>query len=313
MNRLVTKLKQLLRQYVRKNEVTAALEEMYMENLATHEQRFIVALFVAMIIHVIIISIHFVTPEKPIIKENSLDVILNPIDKNEDEPVDADYLAQSSQQGGGQLTRDLKTANVIADRTNQQLAEQKNKYEQKSQKQKNLLTQDQSSMIVASLNDDTTEREKISEQSLHKMAVSPLIQKIIDLEAEIDMEAKIFAKNSKRKFVNASTSKSHDAAYIKRWTKRIEQIGNQYYPQLIHQLGISGKLVLAVAIDKDGNVLDIIVRQSSKNPLLDQAAINIVKKAAPFPAIPESVLLDNKSLVITRTWLFSHGQGMLSR
>ena len=45
---------------------------------------------------------------------------------NDDEPIDADYLAQSSQQGGGQLTRDLKTANVLANQLSQAYSEQKN-------------------------------------------------------------------------------------------------------------------------------------------------------------------------------------------
>ncbi|MBF0265838.1 MAG: energy transducer TonB [Gammaproteobacteria bacterium] len=296
-----------------KNQVVVALEEIYMENLATHEQRFLVSLFAVLVFHVLFFSIHFVTPEKPIIKENNLDIILNPIENNQDKPIEADYLAQSNQRGGGQLTQDLKTANVLANQNRQEFLEQKKEYQQERIKQKEIFTQRQSEKMVASLKDQSTERKKDSEKLEKQMAITPLQQKIIDLEAELDREARIFAKNSKRKFVNASTSKSHDAAYIKRWTKRIEQIGNKYYPEKLHRLGISGKLVLAVAIDKNGNVLDISIRQSSKNPLLDQAAIDIVKKAAPFPVIPEKVILDNKSLVITRTWLFNHGQGMLSR
>lgn len=307
------KIKDYIQQTLLRNPLVANIEQRYFDNLATHEQRILLAFAVALIVHLIIISIQFVSPPTPKYSDESLDIILNPIQVNEDEPIEADYLAQSSQQGGGQLTQDLKTANVLANQSSQAYSKQKNQKSQQQRKQKQLLTQRQSAMKVASLDDQRSERQKIVEETTQQSEVTPLKQQIIDLEAELDVEAKIFAKNSKRKFVNASTSKSHDAEYIKHWTKRIEKVGNQHYPKQLHQLGVSGKLVLAVVIDAKGKVLDINIRQSSKNPILDKAAIDIVKKAAPFPAIPKRVLLDNNSLVITRTWLFSHGTGLISR
>ena len=110
---------------------------------------------------------------------------------------------------------------------------------------------------------------------------------------------------SKLKYINASTTQAKDAKYIKKWTKKIEYIGNVNYPEVAKKYKLNGKLILAVTISPAGKVLDISIRQSSKNKILDQAAIEIVRLSEPFDPIPKHVLLDNNALVITRTWIFS--------
>lgn len=45
--------------------------------------------------------------------------------------------------------------------------------------------------------------------------------------------------------------------------------------------------VVVVRIGRDGGLLDIKMEESSGNKLFDQSCLRAVKKAAPFPPLPE--------------------------
>jgi protein TonB len=47
-----------------------------------------------------------------------------------------------------------------------------------------------------------------------------------------------------------------------------------------------GKVIVVFTITANGSVINLQIRQSSGKPALDKAALDIVRKASPFPAIP---------------------------
>ncbi|MEM8548675.1 MAG: energy transducer TonB, partial [Pseudomonadota bacterium] len=85
---------------------------------------------------------------------------------------------------------------------------------------------------------------------------------------------------------------------------RVEAIGNQYYPEASRRYGIYGSLRMLVVVDRDGNLEDIEVLQSSGHAVLDQAAVKIVRLAAPFAAFPDALRASTDKLEIIRTWQF---------
>ena len=66
-----------------------------------------------------------------------------------------------------------------------------------------------------------------------------------------------------------------------------------------------GSLVVTVAIKSDGSLDDVEIRRSSGIKMLDQAAIRIVRLAAPYAPFPADIAKDTDILSITRTWMFT--------
>ena len=112
----------------------------------------------------------------------------------------------------------------------------------------------------------------------------------------------------RRKFISASSREYKYAAYMEAWRAKVERVGNLNYPEEARQRGISGNLVLDVALTPDGDIHQITVRRSSGHKILDEAAIRIVELAAPYAPFPPSIRADTDLLHITRTWQFLHNR-----
>jgi len=124
---------------------------------------------------------------------------------------------------------------------------------------------------------------------------------------------RIAARYPSKRRINART-RAHDAAeYMRQWVNRVERIGNLNYPREVRARNLSGRVIMEVTLRPDGGVHAARVLRSSGEPALDQAAQRIVDLAGPFERVPEAVLADNDLLVITRTWAFEDGQRFTSR
>ena len=102
----------------------------------------------------------------------------------------------------------------------------------------------------------------------------------------------------------ASAKKSADAAYLLDWQQRLETVGNHYYPQASVRYGIYGSLRMLVVIRQDGSLEDIQILSSSGYAVLDEAAITIVRRAAPYSPFPPELRATADKLEIVRTWHF---------
>lgn len=133
--------------------------------------------------------------------------------------------------------------------------------------------------------------------------------KVASLSAEIKRKLEARAQRPRQKFISASTREYKYAAYMEAWRAKVERVGNLNYPDEARRRGLSGSLILDVAVNADGSVEDIIIRQSSGESVLDDAAIRIVRLAAPFAPLPPNIRADTDILHITRTWQFINNQG----
>jgi protein TonB len=131
---------------------------------------------------------------------------------------------------------------------------------------------------------------------------------IAALDQQLIKEVQSYANQPRKRYIDSSTKKYAATAYLDAWRKKIERVGKMSYPEEAKRQGLSGSLVLAVDLNADGTVADIVVRQSSGYKILDKAAIQIVHLAAPFAKVPETVLRGYDILSITRTWQFHSGK-----
>lgn len=109
--------------------------------------------------------------------------------------------------------------------------------------------------------------------------------------------------NLKKRTISMTHHQPQDTAYLTRWQTRIEAIGESHMHRQQQQL--SGSLRLMVAVNKDGSLREVNLRQSSGSDALDKTAIQIVTKAAPFEPLPDEIASEIDVLEIIRTWQFN--------
>ena len=275
----------------------------------TSSDRLGLTLFFAIVIHMIIILGITFNPFDGKDKAQmfpTMDVTLvNAVDK--EKPVDPDYLAQISQKGGGNRSENVRatrTPDAVGAHnipgTNQVTTPPQPPAGQHSPE---LLTQDQAAQpLSAAKKGKPTPPQNITAAQLIMQS-----KEIASLTAEIDQSVQAQAKQPRERFISASTQAMRDAAYMESWRDKVERIGNLNYPEEAKQRHLSGSLILDVAILPDGSVKNITVRRSSGHKLLDDAAVRIVKLAAPFAPFPADIRRDTDILHITKMWQFLSG------
>lgn len=63
----------------------------------------------------------------------------------------------------------------------------------------------------------------------------------------------------------------------------------QRYPGTARRDGLQGKVVVAFAMRRDGVLLAVSVKSSSGQPVLDEEAVETVRRAQPLPSIPSDL------------------------
>ncbi|QBQ54034.1 TonB family protein [Nitrosococcus wardiae] len=135
---------------------------------------------------------------------------------------------------------------------------------------------------------------------------------IAALEGQLAKEIQRYANQPRKRHIDSNTKQYAATAYLDAWRKKIERVGKMNYPEEAKRQGLSGSLILVVDLNVDGSVANILVRRSSGYQILDEAAIRIVRLAAPFAKVPENLLQGHDILSITRTWQFHSGKGFSS-
>jgi protein TonB len=145
------------------------------------------------------------------------------------------------------------------------------------------------------------DREKVE----HDMAMARLA-------AEIHLRSERYAQRPKRKFVSASTQEFAWAGYLRTWVDRVERVGNLNYPDEARRRRLAGQVVISVAVRRDGSVERAEIVQSSGIALLDASALRIVRLAEPYPPLPKTGE-DPDVLHVTRTWQFLPEGSLIDR
>ena len=70
------------------------------------------------------------------------------------------------------------------------------------------------------------------------------------------------------------------------------------YPRRARRLRQEGTVLLYFVMDRNGRVLDWEIRESSGHELLDEAVRDMIRKANPMPALPDSVSMQRLALTV---------------
>lgn len=135
---------------------------------------------------------------------------------------------------------------------------------------------------------------------------TPMVNpEIASLQAKLDRIRQNLAKQPRvRRLTSVATKASADAAYLNSWTQKIEQVGNNNFPQQALQQRLFGNLRMSVSLYPNGTISQVEILQSSGHKILDDAAVRIVHLASPFPPFPPEIRKNTDRLDIIRTWRF---------
>jgi protein TonB len=89
-------------------------------------------------------------------------------------------------------------------------------------------------------------------------------------------------------------------------------VGELNYPQAARDRKIYGSMVVTVSIKADGSLERVEINRPSGQRILDAAALRIVQLAAPFAAFPADIARDTDILSITRTWIFTRSDQLVT-
>lgn len=274
-----------------------------------------IALFVAAAVHAIVfLGVSF----QPFLDEMrtppALEVIL--VQKSDGEkPDEAAYLAQSSQDGGGDTDENARPSSPFSgplDTESDGLAPTPIQASSPSP------SADSAEEVVTAVFAETlvrTEQNTDATEEVDAPEDLVLIEQNMDiarLAAEIDRQQEEFAKRPKETYVNARTTETASAEYMYRWIEQVERIGNLNYPDDARRRQLTGALILIVGIYKNGEIESVTIDESSGHKLLDDAAVRIVELAAPFDAMSGQLAEETDILYIVRTWEFQSSNSVIS-
>ncbi|KTC39053.1 energy transducer TonB [Pseudomonas sp. ABAC61] len=273
-------------------------------------------LFLAALLHLaLILGLGFSFAEPQQISK-TLEITLATF-KSETKPKKADFLAQENQQGSGTLDKKAipKTTEVAPFQDNSV----KKVVPPPSVKPqvKEVAPKAAVATTAPKPKKTVTQREEVKKEPTPKADApsfdsSQLSSEISSLEAELANEQQLYAKRPRiHRLSAASTMRDKGAWYKDEWRKKVERIGNLNYPEEARRKQIYGNLRLMVSINRDGSLYEVLVLESSGQPLLDQAAQRIVRLAAPFAPFTGD-LADIDRLEIIRTWRFARGDKLSS-
>lgn len=282
------------------------------------KNRLFVAIFFSLLLHVVILfGVTFQFPDSSFNKTaTSLEVILVN-NKTSLKSTQTKILAQENLEGGGNTddNRRAKTPFPVLPKNKpliDNIAAQQ-KVKQLEQKAKQLITATESTQHIDQPDSPTNSSEKN-----HISDASNLLQRSLDiarLKAQISQDYDTYQKRPKRKFIGARTKEYRFARYVEDWRIKVERIGNLNYPEEARKGKLYGSLQLTVGIRSDGSLESIGINRSSGEQILDEAAIRIVRLAGQngFASFPPDISHDTDILHITRTWVFTRSDQLLSQ
>lgn len=265
-----------------------------------------IALAVSVAAHALLLAIRFAAPEvfrmQP--ADPGLEVILVNA-RHANAPAKADALAQANLEGGGSADSGRAKSPLPDLRridNGDSIKALQRRIAELEQLQQNVLTRVKTSSFNAA---PVRDKDKPDPTRTGQDEIDTTRQ-IARMTAEITQTIEDQNRRPKRTHISPSTRQVGYALYYKAMQKRVEEIGTLNFPQ---QNGrkLYGELVVSIPVYQDGSLYQKEggprVERSSGNPALDKAALEIVRRAAPFGSFPQnmrSVGKDDLWIVITR-------------
>ena len=266
-------------------------------------------LFLAALVHgILIIGVTFNPAlSDPFADAISLEVtIVAAPDQEIDRPDEAAYLAQASQEGGGNIADQIRPSAPL----------------QSAMPADNPGIEDGAALDDAQAHQRTADEVLATENSSdRRVPVDPRTEPETRDSVAIAMEAGsevtlplpqedeasflLTDDDPQQLIISADTRESVAAAYLDAWKRRVEAVGAAYLPELGRLDNLTGSPTLLVRISETGDLIDASVSRSSGSPVLDLASVDIIQRASPFDEFPAAMTSEYDIVAFEYKFLFS--------
>jgi protein TonB len=273
---------------------------------ALHNRPLMIAAACSVLAHAALLAVRFAAPDAFRLQpaDPGLEVILVNA-KHAHAPLKAEALAQANLDGGGNAESG-RAQSPLPDlrkvENGDSLKAMQRRVAELEQQQKNVLTRLQQSRFASAPVADQVKPDPARTGADNADATRAIAR----MTAEITQRISDENKRPRKTFISPSTREVGYAVYYKTMQKRIEETGTLNFPQ---QSGskLYGELVVYIPVFQDGSIYEKEggphIERSSGNPALDRAALQIVRRAAPFGSFPARMRSSDKDdlwIVITR-------------
>ena len=241
------------------------------------------AIVIALIVHLVIIfGISFSTGQDP---AAMIQDVAKALSDNLQPNEDAQYIANASQLGGGSVEEQMRQESAQSSPLSaEQVSETQDVLSLQRQVRQQLY---QESYLRTTLSwrkaTDESDNDTVQEQDDVVAQEERLRKQIATLEAQLSQRQQLYATKSKVVTIDSnSTTQGAAADYIETFREHVERLGNLHYPVQARAQGITGEVRLMVIISSEGNIKAIRLLESSNSTILDEAAKQSVRQAAPF-------------------------------
>lgn len=274
-------------------------------------------LFIAAVLHAALILGLGFTLAEPDSLSKTLEITLSTF-KSEEKPKDADFIAQDNQQGSGTLEH--KASPKTTEQAPFQDTQIRKVTPAASPPPSNPVETPKTAVATRKPKPDKTpdkpqkNKPQPQTQPAPVFDSSQLSAEIASLEAQLSKDRQEYAKRPRVSRQNtAATMRDISAWYRDEWRKKVERIGNLNYPDEARRQRIYGSLRMLVIVKSDGTVEELRVLESSGRPVLDEAAMRIVRLSAPFAPFSGELARNYDQVEIIRTWRFERGDTLSSQ
>lgn len=272
-----------------------------------------IAIAFSVIAHGALLAVQFTAPEtfrfKP--ADPGLEVILVNA-KHDKKPVKAQALAQANLDGGGNAEEGRAKSPLPDMRKSEDgdsIKAAKRKVAELEELQRQILSQNVKKTSFSTA--PVVETDKLRERppAPDGMDQTESARAIARMEAEISKRLDDYNKRPKKTHISPSTREVGYAMYFDSVRQKIEKYGTLNFPQKDGKK-MYGELIVSISIDQDGQLYapdgdgGLTIDKSSRNPALDAAAARIVRRSAPFPALPKNMRSQDKNDVWIMTTSF---------
>jgi protein TonB len=268
-------------------------------------------LFVAILFHsVLILGVTFTAGDLagPSPDATSVEVVLLTRDyEKRPERSDAEYLAQQNLVGSGNTTEDAelrvaygRDANPVMPGPEREGIDRKTeRFTDKSSSEQLLYARTPNAGALATSNQLQTDAQAQMRTGMTGTANT------IEILAAPDIKTVLKGAHPRQLLISANTRESRIAAYLDSWKRRVERVGTINFPtHLLSQPDIRDP-ILEVTIAANGKLTEVILLTGSGSRDLDMAAVDILRRAAPFDSFPEYLRNDYDSLKFSYQWRFT--------
>jgi protein TonB len=273
--------------------------------------RLATAIFIAALAHgLLILGIRFsAPPSEPSLP--TLEVLLVPAGPDDPQAnLDAAYIAQRTQQGTG--TSDEARRASLPEAREEQPAQPG---PAPADGAADTAEQFEPEGAVSVLARRALEAERLAtgveprpEPPVFQALPSPAVPTVGLNAAVADRDLSLRGQRSADGKLLADTRESAIASYLDGWKRRIERVGTINFPHEARRRDLSGNPVVEVAIRANGTLESVVIRRSSGHRELDNAAVGIVRLAAPFEPFPNALRERYPVLRFAYEWQFINGR-----